>query len=137
MADPLPKYAKVDPTNPEALAICDRCGFCRNRQDLVWQYEYGGMNLYNTHVLVCYDRCYDLPQEQLRTIILPPDPPPIINARVPDYEYEEYTTIQYQSGGPSGINNKLPPWGAGPQLQMCDQTGTYLMIYQYPDIPRP
>ena len=134
MADPLPKYARVDSINPSAWAICDRCGFVRNASDLVWQYEWGGMHLYNLEILVCRDRCYDIPQEQLRTIIIPPDPPPIINARTPNYDYEEQLVIQTQIGAPSGINNQQPPWNAGPQLQLCDQTGTQLLIYQYADI---
>lgn len=134
MADPLPKYACVDTTNPEAWAVCDRCSFYRNRADLIIQYEWGGNNLYSLGILVCQDRCYDIPQEQLRTIILPPDPPPIINARVPNYDYEEQTVIQLQTGGPPGINNQLPPWNAGPQSIFCDQTGTIAFIYQYPQI---
>ena len=39
--------------------------------------------------MVCRDRCFDIPNEQLRTIILPPDPPPILNARVPNFAYAE------------------------------------------------
>ena len=30
----------------------------------------------------------------MRTIILPPDPPPILNARVPNFEYEEAGPVQ-------------------------------------------
>ena len=134
MADPLPKYARVDAQNPESFQQCDRCGFWRNRSDLVWQYEWAGMHLYSKGILVCSDRCYDIPQEQLRTIILPPDPPPIVNARVPDFDYEEQTVIQLQVGNPSGINNKQPPWSAGPQMQLTNQDGTSWLIYQYPDI---
>ena len=134
MADPTPKYARVDAQNPEAFAQCDRCGFWYNRSKLVWQNEWAGMQLYSTGVLVCFERCYDIPQEQLRTIILPPDPPPIVNARVPDFDYEEQTAIQLQVGGPPGINNKLPPWLAGPQSLLTNQNGTALIIYQYPDI---
>jgi hypothetical protein len=126
MADPLPKYARVDTQNPSAWAQCDRCGFIRNREDLVFQVEWAGMSLYSTGVLLCYDRCYDTPQEQLRTVILPPDPPPIVNARVPDFDYEEQTPIIYQFAG-----QKLPPWGAGPQQLMCNQTGTQILILQY------
>ena len=126
MPDPLPKYACVDPTNPEAWAQCDRCSFIRNRSDLIWQFHWAGMNLYNESILVCQDRCYDTPQEQFRTVILPPDPPPIINARVPNFDYEEYTIIVYQFGGPHE-----PPWGAGPQMPMCDQTGTIVFTLQY------
>lgn len=128
MADPLPKYARVDQQNPEAWAQCDRCGFWRNRSDLVWQFEWGGMHLYNKEILVCKEnmRCYDIPQEQLRTIILPPDPPPIVNARVPNFAYEEQMVIQYQFGAA-----KIPPWGAGPQLTMCNQSGDYNLILEY------
>ena len=126
MADPLPKYARVDPQNPEGWAQCDRCGFWRNRSDLSWQYEWGGMSLYSKGILVCVDRCYDIPQEQFRTIILPPDPPPIVNARVPDFDYEEQTPIIYQFGNLTG-----PPWAAGPQSQMCNQQGTVVFVLQY------
>lgn len=126
MSDPLPKYARVDPQNPEGWAQCDRCGFWRNRSDLSWQYEWGGMQLYNKSILVCVDRCYDIPQEQFRTIILPPDPPPIVNARVPDFDYEEQTPIIYQFADQKG-----PPWAAGPAMQMCNQQGTQVFVLQY------
>lgn len=137
MADPRPKYAKVNPQNPEAWGQCDRCGFWRNTSDLVWQFEWGGLQLYSQELLVCADRCYDTPQEQLRTIILPPDPPPIVNARVPDFDYEEQTPIIYQFVTPN-LNKKQvnagvasPPWGAGPAQQMCNQQGTVVMVLQY------
>jgi hypothetical protein len=140
MADPLPKYARVDASNPEAFSQCDRCGLWFNRSALVWQYEWAGEQLYNTGVLVCGTgpHCYDTPNEQLRTIILPPDPPPIVNARVPDFDYEEQMPIQlFIAGGTVGVNNQLPPWGAGPQMNLCDQTGTLVLIYQYPTIIEP
>lgn len=128
MADPLPKYARVDPQNPEAWVQCDRCGFWRNRGDLTWQFEWGGMKLYNEGILVCKEkyRCWDLPFEQLRTIILPPDPPPIINARTSNFAYEEQMDIQFQQGGPN-----LPPWGAGPQTVMMDQAQSVFLCFQY------
>lgn len=133
MADPTPKYARVDTQNPEGWAQCDRCGFWFNRSALTWQYEWAGNSLYNTGVLVCSTgpRCYDIPQEQFRTIILPPDPPPIVNARVPDFDYEEQTPMIYQFASPLGINNQLPPWGAGPALQMSNQQGTVVFVLQY------
>lgn len=83
------KYAVVNPNNPEAFAQCDRCGFWYNRSALVWQTQWAGQHIYSTGALVCEDRCFDTPNEQLRTIILPPDPPPIINARPPNLVYEE------------------------------------------------
>ena len=94
MARPHGKYAAVDASNPEAFAECDRCGFWYNRSKLVWQNAWAGTHLYSLGLLVCQDRCYDIPQEQLRTIILPPDPPPVINARPPNFEYEENGPVQ-------------------------------------------
>ena len=137
MADPLPKYARVSTTNPEAWAQCDRCGFVRNMSDLIWQVDWAGNELYNEHILVCSDRCFDTPQEQFRTIILPPDPPPVINARVTNFDYEEYTVVQMQLGGTGTINNRTPPWQAGPNLQLTNQNGTSLIWFQYPQITEP
>lgn len=42
----------------------------------------------NLRLLVC-DTCYDTPQEQLRAIVLPPDPTPVINARVENFLTDE------------------------------------------------
>ncbi|HVX90656.1 MAG TPA: hypothetical protein VHC20_03390 [Candidatus Paceibacterota bacterium] len=94
MADPLPKYARVNAQDPQAWGQCDRCGFWRNRADLVSQMAWAGTHLYDTGTLVCGDRCYDIPNEQLRTIILPPDPQPVLNARVPNLQYEEAGPVQ-------------------------------------------
>jgi hypothetical protein len=125
MSRPHGKYAKVNAQNPEAFAQCDRCGFWRNHNDLVEQDEWAGTHLYSISVFVCKERCYDIPQEQFRTIILPPDPPPVLNARVPDFEYEEQTprVTQYAM--------KAPPWGAGPGMLRCLQNGETVRILQY------
>lgn len=126
------KYASVSPQNPSAFAQCDRCGFWRNREDLVMQVYWAGQQLFSNQVLVCYDRCYDIPNEQLRTIILPPDPPPIINARVPNYQYEEQIPLVAQQGVPDPSNsNKLIPWGVGPELLLSDQSGDVVLLAQY------
>lgn len=119
------KYARVNAQNPEAFAQCDRCGFWRNRSDLVWQAEWGGVRLYNTGVLLCFDRCFDIPQEQLRTIILPPDPVPVLDARVPNFEYEEQTARIIQFAGAQ------PPYGAGPQIVRATQSGEQARVLQY------
>jgi len=70
---------------PEALAECDRCGFLYNHNKLSWQSDWDGMNLHENGLLVC-DTCMDTPQENgQRTVILPPDPDPIKNARPRNY----------------------------------------------------
>lgn len=75
--------ARVNPSAPRAFAACDRCGFLVNHADLRWAHDWVGPRLQNKRFLVC-DRCLDVPQEQSRTIILPPDPLPIQNPR-PNY----------------------------------------------------
>jgi len=86
--------ARISSTNPQALAICDRCGMTYNHVDLQWQFDYAGAGLINKRILVC-NPCYDTPQEQLRAIVLPSDPTPIMNARVQDWVAAEtnYQTI--------------------------------------------
>lgn len=80
--------ASVSTTDPVAFAVCDRCSVWRNRNQLFWQYEWAGMQLINTQILVC-QRCADSPDDQLRTIVLPPDPLPIKNARVEPFTVDE------------------------------------------------
>ncbi len=76
--------AKVDSRNPRAFGICDRCGFLYNHHNLRWQFDYAGAGLINRRILVC-GPCEDVPQAQLRNIILPADPTPIMNARIQNY----------------------------------------------------
>lgn len=86
--------AKTSATNPQAHAICDRCGFRYNHAELKWQYDWRGAMIQNIRILVC-DTCYDTPQEQLRSIVVPADPTPIVNARVQDFAAAEsnYQTV--------------------------------------------
>lgn len=76
--------ARVSSKNPQAFAICDRCGFLYNHADLGWQYDWAGASLINKRILVCRP-CMDEAQQQLRAIVLPADPTPIINPRVQNY----------------------------------------------------
>ncbi len=76
--------ARVNPRSPRAWAICDDCGFTLNHEDLSWQYEWQGPRLVNQRLLIC-DRCQDQPQPQLRTIVIPQDPPAILNPRPERY----------------------------------------------------
>jgi hypothetical protein len=87
--------AKVSSKNPQAFAICDGCGFLYNHVDLVWQMEWAGNRIINQHQLVCR-RCNDVPNQQLRAIVLPADPQPIMNPRVQDYATAE-SNFRYTS----------------------------------------
>jgi hypothetical protein len=80
--------ATINSTSPEALGICDRCGFLFNLRDLSWQFDWAGVTMINRQLRVC-DRCRDLPQEQLRAIILPPDPPSVRDPRTEPFLVDE------------------------------------------------
>ena len=86
--------AKTSSSNPQAHAICDRCGFRYNRVDLNWQYDWRGATLQNIKILVC-NSCMDNPQQQLRAIVVPADPVPIDQPRTQNFADTEtnYQTI--------------------------------------------
>ena len=79
--------AFISARSPRALGVCDRCGALYNLNALQWQYEWAGTKLQNFRLLVCKS-CLDVPQEQLRTIVLPPDPVPVMNPRPEAYDEE-------------------------------------------------
>lgn len=85
---PHPRRASTDPSAPEAWATCDRSGFVLNHKDMKWQMEYAGLKLINKRILVAPDQ-YDKPQRQLGTIVMPPDPLPVYNARPENYAIDE------------------------------------------------
>jgi hypothetical protein len=83
-----------------AAAICDRCGFVWNHRDLKDQVEWRGPSLMSIRILVC-PPCYDKPQENVRSVILPADPVPITNPRVQDFAAAE---TDYRTIGPPRID---------------------------------
>lgn len=100
--------ARLDVSNPSAMGCCDRCGFVYDLDRLQRQFEWRGAALVDTGKLVCAGtgtkRCLDVPQQQNRTIILPPDPVPRQNPR-PDYN----TTAPWPIGtlaGPTSPGNQ-------------------------------
>ena len=97
--------ARTNPSNPQAHAVCDRCGFRYNFVDLREQMEWRGAALMNIKILVC-SNCLDTPQEQLRAIVVPADPTPIVNARVQDF-----TLASSDSRVTSGQNTTDPRTG--------------------------
>jgi len=90
--------ARTNATSPQAHGICDRCGFRYNHDDLSWQYDWAGASLINRGILVC-PSCLDNPQEQLRSIVVPADPVPILNPRI-EY-FASYSTTSRQTSQPS------------------------------------
>lgn len=78
----------VNSEAPRARGVCERCGQHWQHSKLVWQFQWVGPRLQNLRFLVC-PPCYDKPQPNLRTIVLPPDPVPIMNARPENYVQDD------------------------------------------------
>jgi hypothetical protein len=92
--------ARVSAKNPQAFAVCMRCGIWYNRVDLTFQYEWRGATLRNIYILVC-PHCLDVPQEQLRAITLPADPVPVYYPSVEDFVAAE---TDYRSTVPGSVD---------------------------------
>ena len=92
---PHPKSARTDSSSPRAWGTCVRCGFVHNLESMMWQHDWRGVRLQNLNLLVCSE-CLDEPQRQLGTIILPPDPVGILNARPEPYPIDEYANIIFE-----------------------------------------
>lgn len=80
--------AVINPTAPEALGICDKCGFLYNLRDLRFQWQWSGTGMINTQIRVC-PTCMDVPNEQMRAIVLQPDPLPAYQPRPEPYAVDE------------------------------------------------
>lgn len=81
-------HYKVEPSNPRAKAVCDRCGFWYQLSTLNWQYEWTGPRLQNLRIFVC-ESCLDKPQINIKTFIYPADPVPVLNPRVEQYTLDD------------------------------------------------
>ena len=77
--------AQISAQRPRALGVCQRCGGLYNLDRLQWQWDWlQGPRLRNLMIQVC-PTCLDVPQENGRTIILPPDPVPVSFPLPEDY----------------------------------------------------
>ena len=72
-----------------------------------FQYQYAGQSIINTGILVHPDE-YDVPAAFLQTLILPPDPDPLYNARPEPYTIDEtdWVTTGVRGGGGDIINTQ-------------------------------
>lgn len=78
-------------------AICDRCGFLYNLDDLVFQYDFqGGSTPQKLNILVCTRTCLDALNYNNMLLILPPDPPPTFNARPEFFDVDETSWLTTQ-----------------------------------------
>lgn len=113
--------AQVSSRNPRAFGICDRCGFLYNHVKLRWQYDWAGSGLINRRILVC-SHCYDTPQQQLRSIVVPADPTPIQNPRIQDYV--SASTDQRVTSGQNTVNAKTGIPVPGGDVRITEDSNT-------------
>lgn len=113
--------AQVSSRNPRAFGICDRCGFLYNHNQLSWQYDWAGASLINKRMLVC-DTCNDVPQSQLRAIVVPQDPVPIQNPRIQDYATAEANKRSTSGQNTVDPRTGLPIPGADVRITQDDNT---------------
>ena len=99
--------ARTSARNPQAFAVCDRCAIWYNHVNLRWQYDWAGASLINKRILVC-DTCYDDPQNQLRAIILPADPTPIVNPRTEPYLWDSTDYRQVSGNNTTDPSTGIP-----------------------------
>jgi hypothetical protein len=97
--------ARVSTRNPQAFGVCDRCAIWYNLVDLSYQYDWAGASIQNKQLLVC-PSCKDEFQDQLRAIVLPADPVPVMNPRTEPFAYDE-TNNRFTSG----LNSTDPSTG--------------------------
>lgn len=122
--------ARISPTNPQALSVCDRCGIWYNRVDLINQVAWRGSALMPTYMFVC-SQCWDRPNDQERAIILPADPVPISQPRTEPYLYDETNSLGLATedgfaitGQPIGAPVGLEPYAVSP-MGINPTTGQY------------
>lgn len=77
--------ARVSMRRPAAKAVCDDCGFMFSLSALRPKQQWAGNALVTYNYLVC-KTCWDVPNQQLRSIALPPDPMPVFNPRPEQYD---------------------------------------------------
>jgi len=106
--------ASTNPNSPRAFAVCDRCSRWANHCQLTWQYDWRGASLANIRILVC-NQCLDVPQTQLRAIVVPADPVPIDQPRVEPFIYDSSGNSPVY-GQPVGlIQNAVMPYDGATQ----------------------
>lgn len=111
--------ARISAKNPQAAAVCDRCGGVVNHTSLSWQFDWAGAGLINKRLLVC-GHCMDTPQQQLRSIVLPADPPVIMNAR-PEYYVQASTDYRTTQGNTVNAKTGIAVPGGDTRITQDDK----------------
>jgi hypothetical protein len=87
---------------------------------LQWQYDWAGASLINKRILVC-NECNDVPQSQLRAIVVPADPTPILNPRIQDYSTAE-SDYRITQGNTTNTQTGIPVPGGDTRITQNNNT---------------
>lgn len=117
MVEPWKGLARIDPSDPQTLAICDRCGDLSNLADLRPQYQWAGRELAALGILVCR-KCWDEPSVLLATQRIAADPEPVLNARTAPFSIFEKNEYTLKPAGPgtkmfAAVSSLFVEWNAG------------------------
>lgn len=99
--------ARTSPSNPEAHAICQRHGGRVNRVDLINQTEWRGAALLPINIWVCR-QCLDTPQENVRAIVIPADPVPVVLPFPEPFQSDETNAMTLTTGATVDPVSGLP-----------------------------
>lgn len=91
-----------------------------NHDRLSWQFDWAGASLINKRILVC-ETCNDVPQPQLRAIVLPADPVPIMNPRIQDYNTAE-SDYRITQGNTTNTQTGIPVPGGDTRITQNNNT---------------
>lgn len=125
--------AKISARHPQAIAVCQRCGFTYNRAQLANQVEYQGFDLQQTGIWVC-PPCFDRPNENLKSIILPPDPMPVYLPFPEPYSSEvdtpASTTLSADAlaGATSIVVEDASDFSVSQQISVTLDSGAYWVV---------
>lgn len=115
--------ARTSPRDPRAFAVCDRCSMWYNHHMLRWQFDWAGASLINKRILVC-NTCYDEPQNQLRAIVVPADPVPVVNPRTEPFAYDESNSRQVSGYNTVNAVTGIPVPGGDTRVTSADSLPT-------------
>lgn len=104
--------ARINTRHPQAMGECDISGFWYPLANMRRKFEWAGNSLVDTGLLVGPDQL-DKPQDQYRSLILPPDPRPVQNPR-PSPNVTGYGPVYGLTDRPYGVDEAgTDPYGVG------------------------
>lgn len=104
---------RIDPNNPQAVGVCDGCGFWINHADLRKHMQYRGGSVPVWDGLLVCAVCDDVPNQapQFRRQVLAPDPIPVLNPRVENATNSGFGYWVDDSGNYVTTLPGTDPWG--------------------------